>query len=142
VSVFRGYGVEVNLVKREDFLKVMETLTRIGTPGEGVEFIQACHIFHKGGKYAIMHHNEMHAFDGDKSRLTQEDVEQRNVAVQLLVKWGLVSLPAGSEMSEDIDLGAIRVLQFAEKNNWKIVQRYQMGKGAKTSWRSAKPGYK
>lgn len=136
--MFRGYGVQVDLVERADFLKVMETLTRIGTPAkDGLEFTQACHIFHKGGKYAIMHYNEMYAFDGDRSRLQQEDVEHRNTVVRLLIKWGLVK-PVDEIDVEDLDLGALRVLQYAEKNNWKLVQKYQMGKGSK-AWRAPAP---
>jgi hypothetical protein len=126
VSVFGGYGAEVQLAKREDFLKVMETLTRIGAE-DGINFIQECHILHKRGHYAIMHYNEMYAIDGDKSRLVQEDVERRNTVVQLLVKWGLVKTVEEID-TESLDLGNLRVLQFTEKNNWKLIPKYVMGK--------------
>lgn len=136
MSLFGGYGFEVDLKERQDFLKVMETLTRMGVANEDEsELIQSCHILHKRGHYAIMHYNEMYAIDGDLSRLSPENVEQRNAVVRLLTKWGLVK-PTILETSDDdnaIEMGNLRVIQFSEKNDWKLSTKYVMGqkKGAR-----------
>lgn len=127
---FGGYGTEVELKERTDFLKIMETLTRMGVEeSEGV-LIQSCHILHKKGRYAIMHHNEMHALDGDKSRLTDVDRHQRETVTRLLSKWGLVK-PTKLDNEEPIDLGELTVIHHDEKPEWKLETRYTMGKKAK-----------
>lgn len=135
MSWFRGYGAEVELKESTDFLKIMETLTRMGYPDDDrMEFVQSCHILHKKGRYAIMHHNEMYALDGDRTRLTPDDVEERNVVVQLLAKWGLVKPLAVNESDKPIELGALRVLQWDDKydakrnpnGKWTAVPRYVM----------------
>lgn len=135
MSWFGGYGAEVELRESTDFLKIMETLTRMGYPLEdSMEFEQSCHILHKKGRYAIMHHNEMYALDGDRSRLTAEDVAERNVVVQLLVKWGLVKPAPDFVAEESVELGDLVVLPWDQKyderrnpsGQWTTVPRYVM----------------
>lgn len=123
---FGGYGAEVELKERTDFLKIMETLTRMGVEEDDGVLVQSCHILHKKGRYAIMHYSEMHAIDGDKSLLSPENIAQRDVVTRLLAKWGLIK-----QVREDdtpIDLGDLIVIHHDEKPDWKLRTRYVMGR--------------
>jgi len=123
--------VEVGLNEPDDFLKVRETLTRIGVASRKEKKIyQSCHILHKQGKYFIVHFKELFALDGKNTNLSVNDVQRRNRIVQLLVDWGLVNISAISQekISELAPLNQIKVLSFKEKNNWTLESKYNIGR--------------
>ena len=123
--------VEVVLNEPDDFLKVRETLTRIGVASRKEKKIyQSCHILHKQGKYFIVHFKELFALDGKNTNLSLNDVQRRNRIVQLLVDWGLVNISAISqEKIKDLaPLNQIKVLSFKEKNNWTLESKYNIGR--------------
>ena len=123
--------VEVVLNEPDDFLKVRETLTRIGVASRKEKKIyQSCHILHKQGKYFIVHFEELFALDGKKTNLSQNDVQRRNRIVQLLVDWGLVSISALSQekIADLAPLNQIKVLSFKEKNDWTLESKYNIGR--------------
>ena len=123
--------VEVALNEPDDFLKVRETLTRIGVASRKEKKIyQSCHILHKQGKYFIVHFKELFALDGKNTNLSVNDVQRRNRIVQLLVDWGLVNISAISQekISELAPLNQIKVLSFKEKNNWTLESKYNIGR--------------
>lgn len=124
-DIFKGLGVEVFLDEREDFLKIVETLTRIGiADSEKKELVQCCHIFHKRGRYRIMHYREMQRFDGENVEIERDDVIRRDQIVSLLKKWGLVKTfpdfrPNGA--------AEFTILPFSEKSKWKLIPKYRVG---------------
>ena len=123
--------VEVSLSEPDDFLKVRETLTRIGVASRKEKKIyQSCHILHKQGKYYIVHFKELFALDGKKTNLSSNDVQRRNRIVQLLVDWGLVNISTISQekIAELAPLNQIKVLSFKEKNNWTLESKYNIGR--------------
>ena len=123
--------VEVGLNEPDDFLKVRETLTRIGVASRKEKKIyQSCHILHKQGKYFIVHFKELFALDGKNTNLSVNDVQRRNRIVQLLVDWGLVNISAISQekIAELAPLNQIKVLSFKEKNNWTLESKYNIGR--------------
>ena len=123
--------VEVVLNEPDDFLKVRETLTRIGVASRKERKIyQSCHILHKQGKYYIVHFKELFALDGKKTNLSQNDVQRRNRIVQLLVDWGLVTISAESQekITDLAPLNQIKVLSFKEKGEWTLESKYNIGR--------------
>tara|TARA_R100001509_G_scaffold102320_1_gene60066 strand:+ start:77 stop:505 length:429 start_codon:yes stop_codon:yes gene_type:complete len=123
--------VEVVLNEPDDFLKVRETLTRIGVASRKERKIyQSCHILHKQGKYFIVHFKELFALDGKKTNLSTNDVQRRNRIVQLLVDWGLVSITTISQekISDAAPLNQIKVLSFKEKGEWTLESKYNIGR--------------
>jgi hypothetical protein len=123
--------VEVALGEPDDFLKVRETLTRIGVASRKEKKIyQSCHILHKQGKYYIVHFKELFALDGKKTNLSSNDVQRRNRIVQLLVDWGLISIDALSQTKiQDLaPLNQIKVLAFKEKGEWTLESKYNIGR--------------
>ena len=123
--------VEVFLNEPDDFLKVRETLTRIGVASRKEKKIyQSCHILHKQGKYYIVHFKELFALDGKNTNLSLNDIQRRNRIVQLLVDWGLVSIsPISKEkISDPAPLNQIKVLSFKEKNDWTLESKYNIGR--------------
>ena len=123
--------VEVGLNEPDDFLKVRETLTRIGVASRKEKKIyQSCHILHKQGKYFIVHFKELFALDGKNTNLSSNDVQRRNRIVQLLVDWGLVNISTISQekISDLAPLNQIKVLSFKEKNNWTLESKYNIGR--------------
>ena len=123
--------VEVALGEPDDFLKVRETLTRIGVASRKEKKIyQSCHILHKQGKYYIVHFKELFALDGKNTNLSQNDIQRRNRIVQLLVDWGLVNITAISQekIADLAPLNQIKVLSFKEKNNWTLESKYNIGR--------------
>ncbi len=121
--------VEIKLREPDDFLKVRETLTRIGVASrKEKKLYQSCHILHKQGKYYIVHFKELFALDGKKANLTVNDVQRRNRIVQLISDWDLVEI-VDSEKVEDIaPLSQIKVLGYSEKNEWILEAKYNIGK--------------
>ena len=121
--------VEVSLKEPDDFLKVRETLTRIGVASRKErKLYQSCHILHKQGKYYIVHFKELFALDGKTANLTQNDVQRRNRITQLLSDWGLISIVKTDEVLDIAPLNQIKVLSYKEKGEWELESKYNIGK--------------
>ena len=122
---------EVTLNEPDDFLKVRETLTRIGVASRKEKKIyQSCHILHKQGKYYIVHFKELFALDGKNTNLSLNDIQRRNRIVQLLLDWGLVTTNSISKdkIADLAPLNQIKVLSFKEKNEWTLESKYNIGR--------------
>jgi len=121
--------VEVTLSEPDDFLKVRETLTRIGVASRKEKKIyQSCHILHKQGKYYIVHFKELFSLDGKKANLSLNDVQRRNRIVQLLGDWGLVSISSKESIADVAPLSQIKVLAYRDKGDWTLESKYNIGK--------------
>ena len=121
--------VEVVLSEPDDFLKVRETLTRIGVASrKEKKLYQSCHILHKQGKYYIVHFKELFALDGKRANLTVNDVQRRNRIVQLLADWGLIEIVDSTTISDIAPLNQIKVLSFKDKGLWVLETKYNIGK--------------
>ncbi len=121
--------VEVTLGEPDDFLKVRETLTRIGVASRKEKKIyQSCHILHKQGKYYIVHFKELFALDGKNTNLSTNDVQRRNRIIQLLADWGLITIVTPAQISDLAPLNQIKVLAFKEKNEWTLESKYNIGR--------------
>lgn len=124
--------VEVTLEKKDDFLKVIETLTRIGVPSRREKTLfQSCHILHKQGKYYIVHFKELFELDGKPSNMSENDIQRRNSIAKLLQDWGLVKIVNPSIIQNEEDLAPIhqiKIISFKEKNEWQLVSKYNIGK--------------
>ena len=124
---------EVLLNEPDDFLKVRETLTRIGVASrKEKKLYQSCHILHKQGRYYLVHFKELFALDGKKANLTVNDVQRRNRIIQLLLDWGLVSITDTERVLDIAPLNQIKVLAYKEKNEWVLETKYNIGKRKKT----------
>ena len=124
--------VEVNLKEPDDFLKVRETLTRIGVASrKEKKLYQSCHILHKQGRYYIVHFKELFALDGKHANLTSNDVQRRNRITRLLADWGLISVVNPDSVSDIAPLNQIKVLAFKDKGDWILEQKYNIGKKGK-----------
>lgn len=120
--------VEINLREPDDFLKVRETLTRIGVASrKEKKLYQSCHILHKQGKYYIVHFKELFALDGKYANITVNDVQRRNRIVKLLVDWGLVDLIDENNILDIAPLNQIKVIAYKEKGDWTLEQKYNIG---------------
>ena len=125
--------VEVTLNEPDDFLKVRETLTRIGVASRKEKKIyQSCHILHKQGRYFLVHFKELFALDGKHANLTSNDVQRRNRIAQLLSDWGLVGVVDADRIQDIAPLNQIKVLAFKDKGDWILEQKYNIGKKGKT----------
>jgi hypothetical protein len=125
-----GYiPVEVKLVNQDDFLKVRETLTRIGVASRKDQTLyQSCHILHKQGRYFIVHFKELFALDGKPADLSENDMQRRNTVAHLLEDWGLVEIINPDDCEDTAPLSQIKVLAFGEKKDWNLVAKYNIGK--------------
>ena len=124
--------VEVTLNEPDDFLKVRETLTRIGVASrKEKKLYQSCHILHKQGKYYIVHFKELFALDGKHANLTANDVQRRNRIARLLADWGLISVVKAEAVEMVAPLYHIKVLSFKDKGDWILEQKYNIGKKGK-----------
>ena len=124
--------IEVSLNEPDDFLKVRETLTRIGVASRKEKKIyQSCHILHKQGRYYIVHFKELFALDGKRANLTQNDVQRRNRIIQLLCDWGLVAVINVEKITDIAPLNQIKVLAYKEKGDWVLETKYNIGKKKK-----------
>ena len=120
--------VEVSLSEPDDFLKVRETLTRIGVASRKErKLYQSCHILHKQGRYYIVHFKELFALDGKKTNFTQNDVQRRNRIAQLLVDWGLVGIVDADRIQDIAPLNQIKVLAYKDKQDWVLETKYNIG---------------
>lgn len=129
-DIFKGVGVEISLPSPDSFLKVKETLTRIGISSrKEKKLYQTCHILHKQGRYAILHFKELFILDGKKDTFSEEDLARRNTIVNLLEEWDLVKV-VNEGASEDpvAQLNQIKILSHKEKNAWTLEAKYNIGK--------------
>lgn len=121
--------VEVILKEPDDFLKVRETLTRIGVASrKEKKLYQSCHILHKKGKYYIVHFKELFALDGKRANLTVNDVQRRNRIVQLMIDWGLITVVRPTDIEDIAPLNQIKVLAYKDKGEWTLESKYNIGK--------------
>ena len=122
--------VEVTLKEQDDFLKVRETLTRIGVASKKDNTLfQSCHILHKRGRYYIVHFKELFLLDGKQSDFTEEDVGRRNAIAHLLAEWGLLSLVYADRFEEPrARISSIKIIPFREKGEWDLESKYTIGK--------------
>ena len=124
--------VEISLNEPDDFLKIRETLTRIGVASrKEKKLYQSCHILHKQGKYYIVHFKELFALDGKYANLTLNDVQRRNRIAKLLVDWGLLEVVIPESISNIAPVNQIKVLAYKEKGEWILEQKYNIGKKGK-----------
>ena len=121
--------VEVTLNEPDDFLKVRETLTRIGVASRKEKKIyQSCHILHKQGRYFLVHFKELFALDGKHANLTSNDVQRRNRIAQLLADWGLIKIANADQIQDIAPLNQIKVLAYKEKGDWILETKYNIGR--------------
>ena len=123
--------VEVTLDEKDDFLKVRETLTRIGVASKKDRILyQSCHILHKQGKYYIVHFKELFALDGKPTDISENDLSRRNAITKLLSDWGLVRIVNARQVEDPppIFLSQIKILSHKEKNDWELTAKYNIGK--------------
>ena len=121
--------VEVSLSEPDDFLKVRETLTRIGVASrKEKKLYQSCHILHKQGRYYIVHFKELFALDGKRANLTINDVQRRNRISQLLADWGLISILNVDQIADIAPLNQIKVLSYKDKGDWILETKYNIGR--------------
>jgi hypothetical protein len=122
--------VEVRLNEQDDFLKVKETLTRIGVSSRKDKILyQSCHILHKQGLYYITHFKELFALDGKPSNISDNDIQRRNAIAKLLEEWGLIEIVNPDIIGEDVaPLYQIKIISFKEKSEWQLVTKYNIGK--------------
>ena len=121
--------IEVSLREPDDFLKVRETLTRIGVASrKEKKLYQSCHILHKKGKYYIVHFKELFALDGKRANITQNDLQRRNRIAQLLFDWGLITINSPLDVDDLAPLNQIKVIAYKEKEEWNLESKYNIGK--------------
>jgi len=121
--------LEVTLAEPDNFLKVRETLTRIGIASKKDNTLyQSCHILHKQGRYFIVHFKELFALDGKDSNITSGDIERRNAIAGLLQDWDLLKIVVAAKAEQKASLSQIKVVAFKEKNEWNLVAKYNIGK--------------
>ena len=132
--------LEVTLKEPDDFLKVRETLSRIGVASRREKKLwQSCHLLHKKGKYYIVHFKELFVLDGKKSSLTENDIERRNTVVNLLHEWDLVEMVIPEKAQPTVSIRQMKILPFAEKPEWDLQAKYSIGNvGMRTTNESGK----
>jgi len=128
---FEDVGIEIKLKDAQDFLKIRETLTRIGIASrKDKKLFQSCHILHKQGRYRILHFKELFALDGKPTNFSDDDVSRRNAIVNLLYEWELVDIldePTFNTLPQ-ASIGQIKILSFKEKPEWELVAKYNIGR--------------
>jgi len=121
--------LEVLLDEPDNFLKIRETLTRIGIASrKDKKLYQSCHILHKQGRYFIVHFKELFALDGKESNITSNDIERRNTIAKLLADWGLLKILHPAKAEPQASLSQIKVVSYKEKDDWELVPKYNIGK--------------
>lgn len=128
-DIFKGLGVEIKLNSEEDFLKIKETLTRIGISSrKEKKLYQSCHILHKRGRYAIMHFKELFEMDGLDSNTSENDIARRNTIVDLLEEWELLEvIEEGFDEEPMANIGQIKILSYKDKGDWELIPKYHIG---------------
>src|SRR5512139_473418 len=120
--------LEVRIKNPDDFLKVKETLTRIGVPSfKDKKLYQSCHILHKKGKYFIVHFKELFALDGKLSTLSDEDLARRNTIAKLLAEWDLISIVDATKMENIAPMNSVKIVPYKEKHDWSLISKYTIG---------------
>jgi len=129
-DIFKGVGVEIRLPTQDSFLKIKETLTRIGISSrKEKKLYQSCHILHKKGRYSILHFKELFILDGKKNTFTEEDKARRNTIVNLLEEWELIEIIDKNQTEDPIaSLNQIKIIPFKDKENWDLAVKYNIGK--------------
>lgn len=128
IDIFSGLGIEILLKEPDDFLKIKETLTRIGIASDKEKkLFQSCHILHKRNRYAIMHFKELFILDGKESNISEEDILRRDIVVDLLKSWNLLTIVNPEELSDISDKINIRILSHKEKALWQLISKYTIG---------------
>lgn len=129
-DIFKGKGVEIRLGEEDDFLKIKETLTRIGVASRKDKTLyQSCHILHKQGRYVILHFKELFELDGKASNFSDEDKGRRNTIAKLLEDWDLIKIVEPEAVKKPIAaLNQIKILPYKEKTDWTLVAKYSIGK--------------
>ena len=129
-DIFSGLGVEISLDEKDDFLKIRETLTRIGVSSrKEKKLFQSCHILHKRGRYAIMHFKELFILDGLDSDISESDIARRNTIVGLLEEWELLNILDSDVIDQpQASLAQIKIIPHKEKGDWELVPKYHIGK--------------
>ena len=127
---FPGYSpLEVTLVEPDDFLKIRETLTRIGVASRKDKILyQSCHILHKQGRYYIVHFKELFALDGKQADITENDLQRRNTIAKLLMDWGLIKIVDKSTIEDQAPLSQIKIISYKDKDDWDLQAKYNIGK--------------
>lgn len=126
---FEYHPLEVKLAQPDDFLKVRETLTRIGVASRRSNVLyQSCHILHKQGHYFIVHFKELFALDGKQADLSKNDIQRRNSIAKLLADWGLITIINSDKYTDQAPLSQIKILNYDEKNQWNLQAKYNIGK--------------
>ena len=126
-DIFNGFGVEV-FIDENDFLKIKETLTRIGVASKKDNILyQSCHILHKQGRYFLVHFKELFALDGKETNISISDIERRNTIAILLQDWNLLKIVDSEKAQQRTSLSSIKILSYAEKPKWQLVQKYAIG---------------
>jgi hypothetical protein len=121
--------LEVILPEPDNFLKIRETLTRIGIASRKEnKLYQSCHILHKQGRYFIVHFKELFALDGKESNITSNDIERRNTVTGLLQDWGLLKIIDNTKAEQKVSLSQIKIVAYKEKEDWELVPKYNIGK--------------
>lgn len=124
--------LEVTLPEPDNFLKVKETLTRIGVASKKEKTLyQSCHILHKQGRYFIVHFKELFALDGKEANITTNDISRRNTIARLLEDWDLLTISSKNLFEEEATMSQIKIVSFQEKHDWNLVAKYNIGKKSK-----------
>lgn len=129
-DIFKGVGVEIELPTPDSFLKIKETLTRIGISSrKEKKLFQSCHILHKKGRYAILHFKELFILDGKQNTFTDEDRARRNTIVNLLEEWNLLRIVDNTKTESPVaPLSQIKIISYKDKDNWELAVKYNIGK--------------
>jgi len=135
IDIFLGCGVEVILKESDDFLKVRESLTRIGIASRVDKILyQSCHLLHKRGRYSIIHFKELYKLDGRPTDISENDLSRRNTIAMLLSDWGLITLVNEDDILDPppIHISQIKIIKHKDKNEWELVPKYSIGSRFKT----------
>jgi hypothetical protein len=129
-DIFKGVGVEIKLPSDDSFLKIKETLTRIGISSRKEKRLyQSCHILHKKGRYAILHFKELFILDGKQNTFTEEDMSRRNTIVNLLEEWELLEVVNPKKTKSPVaPLNHIKIISYKEKDQWDLTVKYNIGR--------------
>jgi len=128
-DIFKGYGIKIDLKDEESFLKVRETLTRMGISSKKEKTLfPSCYILHKRGEYAILHFKELFALDGKSTDICENDIARRNTITLLLQDWELLEIKSDKVIKENVvDMSQIKILTHKEKSEWNIAHKYSIG---------------
>ena len=127
-DVFDGLGIEIELKNPDDFLKIRETLTRMGVSSrKDKKLYQSCHILHKRGRYAILHFKEFFILDGLSSDLSESDIARRNTICRLLEEWGLFTI-LDDDLEPQASMSQIKIIPHKEKGEWELIPKYHIGR--------------